>query len=270
MQLPKTKKIETLKRVRFLGDQPWVLPGLLRPEPTLKFLVAGDQNRALYRIRTEADAENAFVDMMTVYDLSQGLIGPGNVPSAHHHFRRIYRKMMASKTVAEVATRCGFPADIRRLFAASRKKDQEKICRTLSLTSGDLFNAIDNANAEGWSYRSGHRDHVPKEAQIPPGIDGLMRIRGEPKAPIAGQQRAAFESRKRASWHFFERDGVWHCFWFSDRDVVGDFDGKLHWEHGSHVHYTSSAFGISKDRLFAELGSRSTNVRHEYIRFEAL
>jgi hypothetical protein len=135
---------------------------------------------------------------------------------------------------------------LRRIFSFEIKKDLERYCRNLTVSSDDFFNLVLACELSGTpflhaiSYRNKVPSHlVPKDSEI----EALKNapagtiLSGE-AAKAASKMSQSFEDRRYLVGHmFFSPDrSRWHFFCFDQRDLR--LEGN-HWEKGSHVHFVN-------------------------------
>ncbi|MND83404.1 hypothetical protein D3C87_1146920 [compost metagenome] len=159
-----------------------------------------------------------------------------------------------------------------KLLSVTKKSEQVKLLKGLTLTSSQLAVLIFKSYREfGFLYSKYSFKVVPpqfagKKLPILFNIndDGSVKKFGTTDLSD-GSLKQLIEQRTVIVSHFFEKDGVWHCF-FATYD---SFAGRENYKDGqAHMHYISSGFGISKDDFLASMQSgnyRSTNIHIDLL-----
>jgi hypothetical protein len=164
----------------------------------------------------------------------------------------------------------GVSADIRKLFAAKRKKQLQKHARSITLTQEQIVDLIKNCADLGFSHRAKHLMHEPEGRRLTDDDYADLSAgasTGERARYCVGQ---LFEERTHRSVHLFVNGGrEWHIFFSSYRDTSGSpITGEHHWGAGAHVHYTSHLVAATTcEQTWESLDWTQYTVRNEHIRF---
>jgi hypothetical protein len=168
----------------------------------------------------------------------------------------------------------GVTEQLRRLLAAAKKRDAEKLISAMTLTRQEFVGLIRNAPDHGWSHRR-EVYHFEPEHLRPSEVEYAALFSNGP-GPLQPQAKQAvskiqqmFRDRLHRIVHIFERgDGEWHVFYLSYEDA---FDVQHvpvnHWQHGTHLHYVSHLWGPPKEAVLARLTQRNARVASAHIRF---
>lgn len=136
------------------------------------------------------------------------------------------------------------------LLGTTRKKDQERLLKKLTLNIDELMSLIFKSyNDFGFLYSKYRFENLPNgfDGKKLPKLfqlkeDGTIEKVGETDL-TDGELKNVIEHRKVIVSHFFEKDDFWHCFFLTYNSI----GGKESWKNGqAHFHYISSSFGISK------------------------
>lgn len=158
------------------------------------------------------------------------------------------------------------------LMKATRKKDQEKLLRGMTLNPDQLmsliFKSYDNF---GFLYSKYVFENLPinlKEKKLPKifhlNDDGSIEKVGETDLSD-GQLKNIIEQRKVIVSHFFEKENIWHCFFLTYNSIAGK---ENHNSGQPHFHYISSGFEISKDDFIESM--KTGNYLSTKIHFDLL
>ena len=136
-----------------------------------------------------------------------------------------------------------------QLFNLERKRDVERYCSDLVITSEDLTDLLLAASVAGippYCYACHFHDLQPESLQ--PTEAQLMALGSNGVGPLSKQAAKAvkkvsqtFKDRRLLSLHLFYTldQKYWHLFYFDQRDYSG-IDN--HWKHGPHIHYCHDSF----------------------------
>lgn len=169
--------------------------------------------------------------------------------------------------------RQGVPLKFLPLLAATKKKDAQKICASLSLQRHDLAILLYNCNQMGYSKRSQHHKFVPEH--LKPTSDEREAFWNNGVGPFSPKAKkffskiaTTFAQRRALSAHMVEKDSDWHCFYLDYSDALtGLKRGTNHWKKGGpHFHYLSHLWGLSKDEVWTALDSRSVSLPSVHLR----
>jgi hypothetical protein len=142
------------------------------------------------------------------------------------------------------------------LFSTSKKKDQVKLLKGMCLNSMELIALIFKSYEYGYTYSKYLFEKLPASSteKIKPIIarkdenNNILKIGNTNLSD--GELKNLIEQRNAIVSHFFERDGLWHCFFVT----YNSLSGKENWEGGQpHFHYISSSFEIKKDDFITSM-----------------
>ncbi|MFZ2308816.1 MAG: hypothetical protein WAW73_21400 [Rhodoferax sp.] len=135
------------------------------------------------------------------------------------------------------------------LLNIDRKKEVERHCRDLVITSEDLVNLIIGGRSGvlgPYQYACHFHEISPDELEP---TDGEIRALGLAKpGPLVGRALKAvrkmnqgFRDRRLLAVHLFytRSQRYWHLFYFDQRDYG---ERQNHWKHGPHIHYSRESF----------------------------
>ena len=174
----------------------------------------------------------------------------------------------------EVGHGAGVDDGVQKLLAAKTKRDAKKFARALVLTGQSIFDLVANCGGIEYVHAEGHRRDMPEgRALSPEERAAFFYPRGAERDPKVGAKlRDGYREQTHLSWHAFTNANVWHCFFYSARDVRGDpFTGKTHSPaFGSHVHYASHLTDPPSLDEFVQRMRPGADLRHEiHIRFQS-
>jgi hypothetical protein len=136
------------------------------------------------------------------------------------------------------------------LFTTNKKSDQVKLLRGMSLNSLELIALIFKSYEYGYMYSKYLFEKLPSilPDKIKPIIARKDKNNNIHKVGDTnlkdGELKNLIEQRNAIVSHFFEKDGLWHCFFVT----YNSLGGKENWNDGQpHFHYISSSFGVKKD-----------------------
>lgn len=155
------------------------------------------------------------------------------------------------------------PQSLKLIFSVSKKKEQEKLLRGLSLTTNQLAAFIFYAWTEhGYTfstYKAEYQHKGVNEADLPT----IIYVEGDEVNTIGntrltkGQQKQVIENRTVVISKFFDKGDNWHCFFIT----YDSLKGKESWQDGQpHFHYISDKFGISREETVKNLKDRRYNL----------
>ncbi|MBF4472604.1 hypothetical protein [Flavobacterium sp. HJJ] len=159
-----------------------------------------------------------------------------------------------------------------KLLSTTRKKDQEKLLRGMTLNPDELFSLIIKSYKDfGFLYSTYHFENLPK------GLEGkklpkLIHIKGDETIEKVGdtdlsdgQLKNIIIQRNVIVSHFFELGDVWHCFFVTYNSIAGR---ENHKNGQAHLHYISSGFAISKDDFIESMRTgnyKATNIHIDLL-----
>lgn len=158
------------------------------------------------------------------------------------------------------------------LLKTTRKKDQERLLKGLTLNTNELMSLIFKSYKDfGFLYSKYLFENLPPNLEgkkLPKLIhineDGTITKVGETNL-TDGELRSVIDQRKVIVSHFFEKDNFWHCFFITYNSI----GGKENHNNGQpHFHYFSSSFGISKDDFVESMRTgkyKSTSIHIDLL-----
>lgn len=163
---------------------------------------------------------------------------------------KVARKMSIEVVRGWMDTPC--PVFMRALLDTDNKKDQEGLLRDQFITPENLI---------CWALQSGNQGGLFSQyiynAGTPPELKGRTPLMVDATNPdeiiTIGKtvlSKAALlhlvENQKRVIAQFIDLpNGRWYCFYRTHRGLAGRESGN----HGQHMHFISSAYGIYRDSL---------------------
>ena len=136
-----------------------------------------------------------------------------------------------------------------QLFNMERKREIERYCNDLVITSEDLTDILLAAQVAGippYLYACHFHDIQPESLQ--PTDEQLAALSQNGVGPL-GKQAAKvvrkvdqmFKNRRLLAIHLFytPNQKYWHLFYFDQRDYSATDN---HWKHGPHIHYCHDSF----------------------------
>lgn len=135
------------------------------------------------------------------------------------------------------------------LFNLSKKRDVERYCQDLVVTSEDFANVLLAGRVVGlgpYLYASHFSETTPehlnpKEHELAAlGTNGVGQLKG---AALKAMRKVnqIFRERCLLAMHLFyvPSQKFWHVFYFDQRDNEALAN---HWKHGPHIHYSQDSF----------------------------
>lgn len=153
------------------------------------------------------------------------------------------------------------PETLTKLFAVNKKKRQNeeiaKLASTTVLTSNSLMGFIYRAHQEyGYTYSMYTGEKLPNGVfyeDMPPVAlaedDGGVSVWGETSLKN-GKIGSVIKDRSNTIGKFLDKGDEWHCFFYTMAGLSGRERGQ-----GPHMHYISSAWGMSRDRVVNDIRS---------------
>jgi hypothetical protein len=157
------------------------------------------------------------------------------------------------------------------LLLERKKKQQQRLLKELKFTSETLYALPLYAwHKHNMPYSFFAVDHLPKELhrKVAPGYlykndDGNFEYAGYTDM-TKREMEVAIKKRNKVISEFIGNEEVWFCFF---RTMAG-IQGTEHPHIGSpHIHFISSAWGISRDAIVEQLSSYRYSVNAETIAF---
>lgn len=135
------------------------------------------------------------------------------------------------------------------LFNLSKKKQVERYCQDIVITSEDFANVLLAARITGLGpyryachFQEATPEHLhPKNEELSAlGSNGVGKLKG-PALKAMWKVNQIFRDRRLLAMHLFYTPSqkYWHLFYFDQRD----YDAREnHWKHGPHIHYSQDLF----------------------------
>jgi hypothetical protein len=154
------------------------------------------------------------------------------------------------------------------LFNLKKKKEVERYCRKLVITSEDLADLILAGRVGGFGplryachFAETRPEHLePRQAELAAlASNGVGSVSGAALKAVR-KMNQLFNERSLLSTHLFYEPSqkYWHMFYFDQRDFT---DRKNHWKQGPHIHYSQDMF--TKEPL-ALVWSSATSDKPEF------
>lgn len=138
------------------------------------------------------------------------------------------------------------------LFDSNSKKAQEKLLRNKSMTPENLICWILQGGRRGglfsqYSYDSGAPDDLKGRTPILIDATDSEHIRVVGKTDLSDAALLYLvENQKKTIAQFVDfPDGRWYCFYRTHNGLAGRESSA----HGQHLHFISSAYGVSRDSI---------------------
>lgn len=148
-------------------------------------------------------------------------------------------------------------AFIDLLSSELKKKEQVAMLKPSAISKIQLEYLMYEAGKMGYTLSRYRIEELPNNvdrAAMPDiagiGNDGNVFSMGA-TTMSEGQLKAAVDQRKFELVKVFDKDDIWHCFYFTRKGMLGEEAGA----QGSkpHIHYLSSAFGITREQLMQSI-----------------
>lgn len=139
---------------------------------------------------------------------------------------------------------------IIKLFLAEGKRDALQITKNLKITHHEFSNLVILSNKIGYSHSQETIEILPPDLenrQIPSLLhwNGKDDLYHEGETDLSeGELKRLISERKVMHVHSFEKEDIWHCFYFTYSDIQGK-----HFQNLEHVHYISSLWTKSKEAV---------------------
>jgi hypothetical protein len=165
---------------------------------------------------------------------------------------------------------------LMKIFSFVKKKELERYCRELKISSEDFFELVLSCETVGlpFHHEISYRDKVPPHLRLKDSeIDALKStpagsVLSGAAAKAVSKMSQSFEERRYLVGHmFFSPDhSSWHFFCFDQRDLKGEGN---HWEHGSHVHFVNWLWpNLTADSVWSNFVNNDDRPGAEiYLRF---
>lgn len=166
------------------------------------------------------------------------------------------------------------PKNFVQLLQTTRKKDQVKLLKGMSLNPDQLLSLIFlSYNDLGFLYSRYHFENLHKGLEgkkLPKLIElesnGNVRKVGATELSN-GELKNVIEHRKVINSHFFEKEEIWHYFFLTYNSIAGK---ENHNNGKPHFHYISSGFGITKENFIVSMKTgtyRSTSIHVDLLEY---
>lgn len=151
------------------------------------------------------------------------------------------------------------PESLLGILTSSSKKEQIKLLDGIHLDTDILSSFIILAGEQHkFTYSQYRVEYSPSgtdQADLPTMAykedDGNIVSFGNTHLKD-GEIKNAIDQRKVIVSKFLDKGNVWHCFYLTYRGLYGLEKG-----HPPHIHYISSAFGLTRERVLNELKNRN-------------
>lgn len=154
------------------------------------------------------------------------------------------------------------------LFNLSKKREVERYCQSLVITSEDFANVLLAARIAGLGpYRYACHFHELTPEHLHPKQEELSALGSNGVGPLKGPALKAirkmdqiFRDRRLLAMHLFYSPSqkYWHLFYFDQRDYEARGN---HWKHGPHIHYSQDLF--TREPL-EQMWSRATSDKPSF------
>jgi hypothetical protein len=152
------------------------------------------------------------------------------------------------------------PAQIFNILENSKKKEQLKLLKGLSLTEDELslfiFQAWTNFGFKYSMYTSRHNHKGLNENEMPlfahKDDDGEVKVIGETELS-QGQIKNAIDYRTVIISRFLDKGEKWHCFFLTFQSLNGK---EIYKDGQPHLHFISHTWGLSRDYVLEQLRSK--------------
>lgn len=151
------------------------------------------------------------------------------------------------------------PEPLLSLLETTKKNDQQKLLRDLTIRSSELNSFITYAfDKYGYLYSMYTRQfeyNGLEGKEMPTALLKNGKVERYGRSNLTdGQLQQTIEHQKVHVARFLDIDGFFHCFFYSFRSLKGK---ELSFrEDRPHLHYISSAWGMKRERVQNELMSR--------------
>ena len=157
------------------------------------------------------------------------------------------------------------------LFSTSKKKDQIKLLKGMSLNSMELLGLIFKSYEYGYTYSKYRFEKLP--TMLPEKIKPIIAQKDKNNNIFKigttnltdGELKNMIDHRNAIVSNFFEKESLWHCFFVT----YNSLGGKENWNSGQpHFHYISSSFGVTKDDFVTSMKNGDYLSTSVHISFE--
>ncbi len=158
-----------------------------------------------------------------------------------HYPKLIY--ILANK---RQVTYCMDP-DIFSLFEANSKKEVEKICSKLTITSSDMLYLVRLSEAKIIEFPYLHASKLIEETPVNVHLtkknletlkdNGVGSLGWDAKKAVSKLYQAPLQTKRTMAHLFYRPDHrFWHLFYFDQKDT---YRVRNHWDYGPHLHYVN-------------------------------
>jgi hypothetical protein len=164
------------------------------------------------------------------------------------------------------------------LFNLQKKREVERYCQNLVITSEDLSSLILTGRVGSFGpfryachFAESRPEHLePQESELAAlATNGVGPAKGAALKALRKMDQIFTERRLLSTHLFYERSQkYWHMFYFDQRDFT---DRINHWKHGPHIHYAQDMFtrdplAVIWPRVLAEKPDfpPSLHIRYDY------
>ena len=166
------------------------------------------------------------------------------------------------------------PVELKLLLQETKKKAQQKLLKGVKFTSVMFMSIPLHAwQAFKMPYSKYTVDYVPKELSAKT-FPTMLHMKGGSSDEFTyigdtnlsnAEMKLAIEKRNRIISEFIGDEDNWHCFFRTMAGIKGT--EEPHIGH-PHLHYISSAWGISRKNVIEQLTSYRYSLKAETIPFE--
>ena len=161
--------------------------------------------------------------------------------------------------------------ELVQLLVEKKKKQQQKLIKNIKLSADDLYALPLFAwNKHRMPYSGFAVDYLPKEfdekvlpAYIRKNDDGKIEYQG-PTDMTENEMEVALRKRNRVVTEFIGDNISWLCFFRTTSGIRGLEEPHI---GQPHLHFISSAWGISREAIVRQLSSYRYNINAETIPF---
>lgn len=170
----------------------------------------------------------------------------------------------------ETALKTDLDINLKNLFFTEmRKKDQQKLLKTIKLTPKQKFALFIQAGDKyQMKYSRYSYEWKPKllEQKIYPKLihntkDGNFKVIGSTDI-TENQLKIALDDRRTIMIEFLTGKDFWHCIFSTGKGVSGKENSHKGF---AHCHYLSSAYGYKKEYVLNELSKYRYNIDSDHI-----
>lgn len=162
------------------------------------------------------------------------------------------------------------PSNLLSLFIGLRKKDEQKIFKDFLLTPDVFLSFILKAGQFGYKYSlytfnqypsNINATDIPRFAHRDEENDTLFFTNETNLSK--GQVNSLIAQRTTTVVKILDKGPLWHCFFLTFKGVAGKEK-----DHPSHMHYLSSAWGLTRDDALAELRRKNYSIPSVHVWYD--